>query len=205
MRTTIVAAVAFLVLASASASAQTQFDRPLKKVGDTCSYRQIDDWNGAVSSEYSLTISSVSGDGYGLAKKTKSGAVENLKITPELNRLSWGDTTYTPDSGYLAFPLYVGKTWEVKASYTKTNGMRGSYVLTAVVTAEEKIGELLTLKITYEGRYNSATSNGRSGSGTMRTVHWYVPSTGCLAKATYEDTDWSGSLYNRNTITLVNN
>lgn len=202
---TIVAAIAFLALASVSAVAQTQVDRPLKKVGDTCSYKVIDDWNGAVLSEYSLTISSVSGDGYDLVKKTKSGVVENFKMTPDLNRLSFGDTTYTPDSGYLAFPLHVGKTWEVKASYTKkTNGMRGSYVLAAVVAAEEKIGELLTLKITYEGRYNASMPNGNSGSGAIRAVHWYVPSTGCFAKSTYEDTNWSGGVHNRNTIMLVN-
>lgn len=200
---TIVTAIAFLVLASASASAQTQVDRPLKKVGDTCSYKVIDDWNGAVRSEYSMTVSSVSDDGYGFVKKAKSGAVENLKITRDLNPLTWGDATYTPDTGYFAFPLYVGKTWEVKASYTRPNGVRASYVLAAVVAGEEKVGELLTLKITYEGRYNSTMSDGRSGSGMMRAVRWYAPSIGCTAKATYEDTNWSGSLYNRDTTTLV--
>ncbi|WP_310451107.1 hypothetical protein [Sulfuritalea sp.] len=202
---TLVAAIAFLVLASATASAQTQVNRPQKKVGDTCSYKQIDDWTGVVTDEYSLTIASVSDRGYGFVKKTKSGALGNFETTLDLNALSWGDTTYTPDSEYLAFPLYVGKTWEVKASYTKTNGMRGSYELVGTVVGEEKIGELVTVKITYEGHYRSTMSNGNSGSGRMKSVRWYAPSIGCTAKEVYEDTNWAGSPYNRNTRTLVNN
>lgn len=182
----------------------TQVDRPLKKVGDSCSYQRIDNWKSAVMEEYTLTISAISDNGHELVKKSKTGeTLGTFKETLDLNALSLGETQYSPDMGYYSFPLYVGKMWEAKASYVKTNGSRGSYTLSAKVVGEEKIGELDTLKITYNGDYHSTMPDGHSGWGKMRITRWYAPSVGCTARTNYEDTNWAGSVYSRDTTNLM--
>ena len=194
---------AFFAIAVPAGAQSAAVERPLKKVGDSCSYKVINDWNGSVTAEYSLEVTAVTDDGYNLVKKSKTGEVlESLKDTLDLNALSWGGTKYTPNTAFYSFPLFVGKTWQAKANWVKNNGRVGSYALTAKVVGEEKVADLPTLKISYEGNYQ-ASNGGNSGKGTMKMTRWYAPSVGCTAKEHYEDTNWSGRVYNKDTTLLT--
>lgn len=189
-----------------------QVDRPLKKVGDFCTFERFNDWNGSAANDWNgsvtgkltLTVSGVSDKGHEITKTSEnSSAVGHFTETLELNAVSWDGTLFSPDQGYYSFPLYVGKTYEVRSSYTTSDGKKGEVALTAKVAGEEKIGEIITLKITYEGRYKSTTADGRTGSGKVWMTRWYAPSIGCVAKSSYKDTDWGGSVYHKDTIRLV--
>ncbi len=202
-------ALAVIAIPAAGWAQGVQVNYPLKKVGDSCSFKKVDDWNGSVVEEFTLEVTAVTAAGHDLIKKSKTAKAgevsENVTETLDLNAVSWGVLTYSPDSEYYSFPLYVGKPWHVKASYTKVGGFRGSYELDAKVVGEENVGGLSTLKISYEGWYKSTAADGRSGQGTVRMTRWYAPSVGCTAKASYEDTDWGGRIYSRNTTYLTAN
>ncbi len=194
---------------TASIQQPAQVERPVFKVGDSCTYQLVNNWNNTVKDKYTLTTSTVSDKEItiGLVSLV-SGTTDSITMTPDFGVISMDGAQYTPDSGIgYAFPLTVGKTWKTKGNFTKSD-RSGSYATIARVVGWEKVkvpaGEFTALKVTYDGSYHVAMKGGyREGAGTEQTIRWYVPSLGCSVKITYESTDWYGRPYDKNTKELV--
>lgn len=189
-------------------------ERPSIKVGDSWTYEKIDNWRNVVQEKYAMDVSMVSDKEIQLTRKSeKSGAVANVTETLDLNTLtglSGSDGSpirYSPDNGTYAFPLSVGKTWEMKSDFVKSTGFHSSVTFTAKVVSFEKVqvpaGEFDAFKITYTGGYRGMWPNGNSGTGSMKMTIWYAPSVKGAVKTKYEDTNWDGSPYDKSTFELL--
>ena len=178
-------------------------DRPVRKVGASCSYDKTDDWKGAVVDKYTETVTAVSDGGYILTVTHQSGATGLIKQTLNLNNTEDEGTLYTPDTETYSFPLHVGKDWKIEYAYQRSNGIRGRRVYTAKVVAEELIdipgvgNQLPTLKIQYDGYVNSVFVDGSAGKGNLRMTTWYAPAVGCAVKTKFEGTDYRGVVIDR--------
>ena len=137
----------FVVMAVLSAFAMpaisqdaTGAERPVLKVGDSWAYQKIDNWNNEVQEKYATTVSAISDKEIHLTRKSEgaTGATVPITETHDLNGINGisfaGDSMqWSPDTGLYAFPLEIGKTWEVKSDFARKDGYSGSYTLTAKV------------------------------------------------------------------------
>jgi hypothetical protein len=178
-------------------------DRPVRKVGASCSYDKTDDWKGAVVDKYTETVTAVTDSGYDLSVTHQSGAVGRIRQTLNLNNTEDEGTLYTPDTGTYSFPLHVGKDWKIEYTYQRSNGIHGRRVYTAKVVAEELIdipgvgNQLSALKIQYDGYVNSVFVDGSAGKGNLHMTVWYAPAVGCVGKTKFEGTDYRGVVIDR--------
>lgn len=201
------AVAAFLAVPAFAAPHGTVVNRPVRTVGDSCSYKVIDDWKGTVKTRYTATVSGITSSGIQVTVTTASGKTEHLGATLDGNLRSWNGTTFSPDSGFYAFPMYVGKSWKVHAKFARPSGYHGSYDLTATVVGTQEIKvagtEFSTLEIRYIGSYEATNAEGYHGGNTEKMTRWYIPTLGCTAKTDYQDRSWNGNLYNWTTTGLV--
>ncbi|HUY62487.1 MAG TPA: hypothetical protein VMV50_01690 [Candidatus Paceibacterota bacterium] len=201
------ALVSAMFCASAD-GAPAAVERPVLKVGDSWTYKVIDNWRNTSVDTYTQTVSKIDGSNVTFVRQSEKHGTMNVTETPDLNALTGvsaaGSTMkYAPDSQLLAFPLTVGKTWESKAKFDKVGSvLSGTYDLSAKVIDWETVNGYQALKIVYGGGYQSSFG-ARSGSGQMHETIWYSPRARAYVKLEYHDTNWGGTLYNRFTIELV--
>lgn len=203
--------LAFLAECTFAQTAPSVVEHPDIKVGDSWTYQLTNDWRSVVKDTYTFMVSAVSDKEIQLTRKSeKTGATVTVAETPDLNALVKADpdgsiVRYSPNNGAYSFPLNVGKTWEAKADWT-TDGRSGSYSLATKVVGWEQVtvpaGTFTALKITKAGYYR-ATNGQNSGSGKIHMTLWYAPAVKGMVEMQYEDTNWSGTPYNKETTRLM--
>lgn len=149
---------------------QATIGRPTMKIGDSWSYRSIDGRTGKSLNEWTVTATSptsaVLKSATGELRFTETSEMNTIsQISENGDKLQW-----YPDSGYLSFPLVVGKTWKVKNAY-QTSSYKSSQELTATVVGWEQVtvpaGTFTALKVKWEGYFQSTDLIG-AGSKTAR-------------------------------------
>ena len=103
------------------------------------------------------------------------------------NMAKLGDTTYSPDSQELAFPLQIGKSWKVLQTFpAETSGTitkEGQAKVVANEQLQTKAGSLDTYRIQQHGNLrNSAMPNWQA---SYQHTYWYSPAAKSIVKYEY--------------------
>lgn len=174
-------------------------ERPEVKVGDTWTYRTMDGFTSLPTGTGVLEVVAV-GNQTEIALRSSSGKFTRLVETPDTNTVervpSRGNAVrYSPHSGRMAFPLYVGKGWTVRNSFTVGEAKSGTETLDGKVVGWEEVvvpaGTFTTLRVVWTGYYSS-TEGPRTGTGVLNITLWYAPEVKRAVKSDYRETDWNG-------------
>lgn len=181
-------------------------ERPTQKVGNKWTYRVTDGRSGVVTAEENWEVLEVSGDRVVLDFKTSAGVGGKMLESLDSNIFEKIPETgkgyrFSPSSGWLAFPLSVGKTYEVKNKYETEDGYRGSQDMTAKVIGWEQVtvpaGTFSALKIILDGFYESHEIVGvKNGTGRIDITIWYDLNKLRVIKREYKSTYWGGRSVN---------
>lgn len=167
------------------------FERPLLRVGNSCSDVETG-WGGVVVERKTLTITAVHEDGYeAVARSDITGGVSRVMLTSDLNIVEYGAVRYSPHSGNHNFPLDIGKKWKTEYSYLiLTNGAHGTSTTSAEVVGMEDItvpaGRFTTLKIVYLTYANGSMADNAGSWEKINKTVWYDYKSGCEIRMRYE-------------------
>ncbi|MGC2415555.1 MAG: hypothetical protein WA459_23025 [Stellaceae bacterium] len=182
-------AINFITPAASQGQAPPVVNGPrIPKIGDTGTIRRNN--NEIVTGSYI----GKEGELNCWSLKSSVGEATNCN-TPEGNFVraigSLRPGSASPHNGFFSFPLFVGKSWDHRYTYTFSN-LAGGQVWTrdrrATVTSYEKItvpaGTFDTFKI-------ESSTSGHSGnySGVALETYYYSPETGGIVK--YDSTDFN--------------
>jgi len=178
----LVAAVA-VAACSSIALDQSPIGKPQLTVGDRWTTRAIDLWKNEVAETFEQTVASIDGDSISLERKTLSSRSAQPS-GPSEDRID-GATWTLLDTGIiegkevaLAFPLYVGKTWEYEYKTVDSNGNRTLQSRSAKVEAWEVTivpgGTFKALKVVVDGRWRAYVGDAMA-TGKVTETLWYSP------------------------------
>jgi hypothetical protein len=187
----ILASLTFPVTAQVQNSSEQyiRFDTPPKLcVGDTWTY---------FGNEFIATVpwtATVQSVDKGVATILRQGAPEvgqkRERIEIRLangNYSKLGDTAFSPDGQDFAFPLVVGKTWEIKQTYNLESGAIMTKTGTAEVKGREQVqtkaGSFDTIRLQQYG--NLRNSQIREFNASYQYTYWYAPAAKTIVKVDY--------------------
>jgi hypothetical protein len=177
--------LALATLVPNNASSEESVAQPRLRFGDSWTFRDVDLQKNEELSSYEIRIVDVWNDRLRLGKKiitsTNSTDVGKLFVY-EADATTWtGDNSRIIEGKpiALAFPLYVGKTWDYQYRMPSMNDTKGElYKVTAKVEKWEDVqtpaGTFNALKVVHEGTW-SRTFFGESVAGVTRETFWYAP------------------------------
>jgi hypothetical protein len=199
----------FITLASADATPGTA-PVPTIKIGDSWTYRYTDNWKGQPGELSVQEVVSVSDKEILLDVKrvADSKVYRRLRWSEQLNPISRGNMQFSPWYPRYAFPLETGKTWTQEvAGKNPANGKSWRYEFKVKVAGWEKVavaaGEFDALRIDVESYYQGQEVYGNNGSGRSIETVWYAPAVKSYVKLDYQDTDWRGKVFNRDSLELT--
>lgn len=200
-------AVALFAMATQSAFGQTvlMVRPPVKSVGASCTYRQVENWRGTVTDKYTETVTGASLNGYQFSKITETGTTGLIVRNLDFNDIEHDGTKYIPHTGNYRYPMYQGQVYTVVYTFENSGG-HGRRAYDVKVMGEETIdtpaGRFTAIKIEYRGFVNFSTVDGINKKGTLYMVRWFLPN-GCIAKIEFRGSDARGALLDTTTTTLV--
>lgn len=172
--------LAVVLVSSLAVSAQTSepVGAPSVKEGDSWTFARSDKMDRTRAAKYSVTVKSVSADGYVTFVQPIEGTMEARedRFTKDGNPVEFEGFKYQPFVGIYDFPLSAGKQWESKYTWwsptanAQLSGTRRAKVA-GWETVKTPAGEFKALKITAETQIM-----GRSGYGSsIQITSWYAP------------------------------
>ncbi|MFS2004689.1 hypothetical protein ACEN9F_13790 [Duganella sp. CT11-25] len=183
---------------------------PAPGVGDSWTYQYTDVWKGAKGNVNRIEVAAIDNDGVHVdVKRAASGALlSKLLFSAEMNPIDRGNMHFAPSFARYAFPLAPGKEWTSHATGDNPKaGKRWRYRVQGKVLDWEKVkvpaGEFEALKIVVEALYNGEEVGSNGGSGHLTETVWFVPELNNFVKLDYQDTDWQGRIFNRDSWELL--
>lgn len=179
----IYAVTAAALIATSPATSQT-ISAPKVAIGDTWTYRIIDQWSGRPKGESTVTVIGVLDDFVRISSESKSIATNGSST---LNPTSETTTRANLDWVYLAngkpstrvnfaWPLSAGKQWSYEYTIPGANAISSTFRMTAEASEWEDVpttvGKFKALKVVHSGTWE--TSNG-AASGKVTWTYWYAP------------------------------
>lgn len=112
-------AVAMFAMATQSAFGQTVLvvRPPVKNVGASCTYRQVENWRGTVTDKYTETVTGAFSNGYQFSKITETGTTGLIVRNLDFNDIEHDGTKYAPHTGSYRYPMYQGQVYTVVYTY----------------------------------------------------------------------------------------
>ena len=207
-------ALAALCLAAALPAASAQEHAPVPApevaVGDSWTVQYTDLWKGAKGSVNRLEVVGVDDQAIEVdIKRAASGAVlTHQRFSREMNPIDRGAMHFAPAFMRYAFPLEPGKEWSGEATGDNPkSGKHWRYHIKGKVLGWEKVavkaGEFDALKVEVKALYRGEETGNNGGSGQLTEVLWYAPAVNSYVKLDYNDTDWTGRIYNRDSWELL--
>jgi hypothetical protein len=206
------ATAACLVLASLPLRAQEHapITMPVIAVGDSWTVEYTDLWKKTKGNVNRLEVTSVDDKGIKVdVKRAASGALlAQQRFSNEMNPIDRGSMHFAPAFTRYAFPLEPGKEWTSEATGDNPKlGKHWRYQIKGKVLGWEKItvkaGQFDALKVEVQAFYHGDETGSNGGSGQLTEVLWYAPAVNSYVKLDYNDTDWNGRIYNRDSWELV--
>jgi hypothetical protein len=205
-------AAALLAASSLSAGADDHLPvpAPVVAVGDSWTVQYTDLWKGAKGSVNRLEVVGVDDTGVEVdIKRAASGAVlTHQRFSREMNPIDRGAMHFAPAFTRYAFPLEPGKEWSSEASGDNPKaGKHWHYSIKGKVLGWERIkvkaGEFDALKVEVHAFYRGEETGNNGGSGQLTETVWFAPAVNSYVKLDYNDTDWTGRVFNRDSWELV--
>lgn len=194
------------VVAAAACSSisldQSPVGKPQLTVGDRWTTRAIDLWKNEEIETFEQTVTSVDGDSVSLERKTLSSRSGRPGMPSEdrIDAATW--TLLTPRiiegrEALLAFPLYVGKTWEYEYKTVESNGSQTLQSRRAKVEAWEVVttsaGMFKALKVVVDGRWRAHLGDAVF-TGKVTETLWYSPEAKRWVKREWVDRTHEGRI-----------
>jgi hypothetical protein len=199
-----------VLLASQAALAADHVPAPAPAVGDSWTYQYTDVWKGAKGNINRIEVSAIDDAGIHVdIRRAASGALLTTQLfSAEMNPIDRGSMHFAPSFARYAFPLAPGKEWTSNATGDNPKaGKHWRYRVQGKVLNWEKIkvaaGEFEALKIVVDALYNGEETGSNGGSGHLTETIWFVPELNNFVKLDYQDTDWQGRIFNRDSWELM--
>jgi hypothetical protein len=196
-----------LLLTTAAHAAQPESlaaPAPTVAVGDSWTYQYTDVWKHTPGNLNRTQVTAVDAAGIQVdIKRAATGAVlAHYRYSAEMNPVDRGKMHFAPYYARYAFPLVPGKAWKVDATGDNpAAGKRWRYQINGKALGWEKItvpaGEFDVIKLEVVSYYQGEETGSRGGSGQSKETVWYAPAVNNFVKLEYQDTDWQGSIFNR--------
>lgn len=196
-----------LVVAAAAGAAEpvtASAPAPTVAVGDSWTYQYTDVWKHTPGNLNRTEVTAVDATGIQVdVKRPATGAVlSHYRYTPEMNPIDRGKMHFAPYYARFAFPLAPGKAWTVDATGDNPAvGKRWRYQVNGKAIGWEKItvpaGEFDAIKVEVVSYYQGEEVGTRGGSGQSKETAWYAPAVNNFVKLEYQDTNWQGTIFNR--------
>jgi hypothetical protein len=177
---------------------------PTVAVGDSWTYQYTDVWKHTPGNLNRTEVTAVDASGIQVdVKRAASGAVlSHYRYTLEMNPIDRGRMHFAPHYARYAFPLVPGKTWTTDATGDNPDaGKKWRYQVNGKVIGWEKIsvpaGEFDVIKVEVVSYYQGQEVGSRGGSGQSKETVWYAPAVNNFVKLEYQDTNWQGTIFNR--------
>jgi hypothetical protein len=188
-----------VVLATAACSSipldQTPVGRPQLSLDDRWTTRVVDLWRNEVVETFEQRVAGIDGDRIVLERKTLShtGAHPVPPGEDIVDGATWTLLTAAITEGHevtLAFPLYVGKTWNYEYRIADSHGSNTLQSRSAKVEAWEVVivpaGTFKALKVVVDGRWRAFVRDAMF-TGKVTDTLWYSPEAKRWVKREYID------------------
>ena len=189
---------------AAAADGHAPIAAPVVAVGDSWTYQYTDVWKNQPGNLNRLEVTAINERGIEVdVKRAASGAlVLHQLFSRDMNPIERGKMHFAPSFTRYAFPLEAGKEW--RSEVTGDNaaaGKRWRYQIKGKALGWEKVrvqaGEFETMKIVVTAFYQGREVGTNGGSGNLIETLWYSPAVHNFVKLEYQDTDWTGKIFNR--------
>jgi hypothetical protein len=180
------------------AQADAPVARPEIKVGDRWTYRRFNyDTGRILSTDEMRVVFSVRGVVQVVSTDSAREGETDTTYTSEWNAVTVQSRVFNPHTGWLSFPLQIGKTW--KSGFDTV--MPGKKIssrnerLVKVIGWEDVVvpaGKFRALKVISDGTFQRHDT---AMQGSSRNVLWYVPETRRWVKLTLENRPKGGQGY----------
>lgn len=207
---TFAAVGALLAAQLAHAADHAPVPLPAPAVGDSWTYQYTDVWKGAKGNVNRIEVAAIDAAGVHVdIKRAASGALLSTQLFDAgMNPVDRGSMHFAPAFARYAFPLAPGKEWSADATGDNPKvGKHWRYRVKGKVLDWEKIrvpaGEFDALKLVVDAYYNGEEVGSNGGSGHLTETIWFVPAINNFVKMDYQDTDWQGRIFNRDSWELV--
>ncbi len=177
---------------------------PAVSVGDSWTWQYTDVWKHTSGNLNRTEVTAVDASGVQVdIKRASTGAVlSRSRFTADMNPIDRGKMHFAPYYARYAFPLTPGKEWTVDATGDNpAAGKRWRYQIKGKAVGWEKItvaaGEFDAMRVEVVSYYQGEEVGSRGGSGQSKETIWYAPAVNNFVKLEYQDTNWQGTIYNR--------
>jgi len=177
---------------------------PTVSVGDSWTWQYTDVWKHTPGNLNRTEVTAVDANGVQVEiKRASTGAVlSRSRFTTDMNPIDRGKMHFAPFYARYAFPLTAGKEWTVDATGDNpAAGKRWRYQIKGKAVGWEKItvaaGEFDAMRVEVVSYYQGEEVGSRGGSGQSKETIWYAPAVNNFVKLEYQDTNWQGTIFNR--------
>lgn len=177
---------------------------PAVTVGDSWTYQYTDVWKNQPGNLNRMEVTAINESGIEVdIKRAASGAlISHQRFSREMNPIDRGKMHFAPAFIRYEFPLEPGKEWRSDATGENAAvGRRWRYQVKGRAIGWEKIrvraGEFEALKIVVTAYYQGQEVGTNGGTGQLTETLWYSPAVNNFVKLEYQDTDWTGRIFNR--------
>jgi hypothetical protein len=177
---------------------------PAVTVGDSWTYRYTDVWKNQPGSLNRIEVTAVTDTDILVdIKRAATGALlSQQRFSHEMNPIDRGKMHFAPAFGRYSFPLAPGKEWMLDATgKNEAAGKRWRYQFKGKVLNWEKItvpaGDFDVLKIELVAFYQGEEVGRMGGSGQLKETVWFAPAVNNFVRLEYRDTNWQGTIFNR--------
>lgn len=208
--TVLAASLLAAIGAPAAADQHLPVAAPEVSVGDSWTVQYTDLWKNTKGSVNRLEVVGVSDQVIDVdIKRAASGALlTHQRFSREMNPIDRGAMHFAPSFARFAFPLEPGKEWSTEATGDNPkSGKHWTYHIKGKVLGWEKVavkaGEFDALKVEVRATYRGEETGSNGGTGQLTETVWFAPAVNGYVKLDYNDTDWTGRIYNRDSWELV--
>lgn len=198
------ASIFVLATAGQAVAAETVAVAPVINVGDNWTYQYTDVWKHLPGNLHRLEVTAVDEAGIQVdVKRSATGAViSHQRFSADMNPVDRGKMHFAPYYARFAFPLAPGKQWTVDATgENAAAGKRWRYQIKGRALGWEKVtvpaGEFDAIKVEVISYYHGEEVGSRGGSGQSKEMVWFAPTVNNFVKLEYQDTNWQGTIFNR--------
>jgi hypothetical protein len=139
-----------------------------------------DELTGLVSERMRVVVTRADADGYDLTETLQAGNVYDVRYDRILNLVRWRNRAFAPAYPRFAFPLAIGKTWQVDVRSSAIPAVRyGTLIerVSAVVRGWERVtvpaGTFTALRIELALNWRDTDAAGVWGNSS--DTFWYAP------------------------------
>ncbi|WP_046568651.1 hypothetical protein [Paraburkholderia fungorum] len=165
----------------------TQAQAPSFQVGQEWEFSFVNELDPSKNGSYTQRVVSIA-NGIAELGVIANGSVGRGELDANANVVRAPQAVYSPSNEMLRFPLFVGKSWE--ARYTYSNGAwtandDRSATVAAIERVQTPAGAFDAFRIDSTISWSGASVS--SGAGHAHETDWYAPSVGRVVKQEYQD------------------